>query len=68
MRSIGASLVKAELFLIVIALICVVGAAIALIVQYTQPGSTTAVNSEQQEPASRPVSRPLPAGPRAFQP
>jgi hypothetical protein len=64
MRSIGASLVKAELFLIVIALICVVGAAIALIVQYTQPASTTAVNSEQQEP----VSRPLPAGPRTFQP
>ena len=64
MRVFSASLVKAEWFLIVIALICLVGAAIALVVQYTAPTSTMAVNSDQEEP----VSRPLPAGPRTFQP
>lgn len=64
MRSIGLSLVKAELFLIAIAALCLVGAAIALIAQRSEPASTTTVNSEQREP----VSRPLPAGPRTFHP
>lgn len=63
MRAIGPSIVKAELFLIVIAALCLVGAAIALVMQHVEP-ATTVVTSEQDEP----VSRPLPAGPRAFQP
>ncbi|WP_068023982.1 hypothetical protein [Rhodoplanes sp. Z2-YC6860] len=61
MRVIGPNLVKAELFLIVLAALCLVGAAIALIAQHSEPTSTTA---EEREP----VSRPLPAGPRTFQP
>jgi hypothetical protein len=52
------------LFLIAIAALCLVGAVIALVVQYAEPASTTAVSSGQEEP----VSRPLPAGPRTFQP
>jgi hypothetical protein len=64
MRSTGQGIVKAELFLIAIAALCLVGAVIALVVQYAEPASTTAVSSGQEEP----VSRPLPAGPRTFQP
>jgi hypothetical protein len=64
MRAIGRSVMKAELFLAVIAALCLVGAAVALVVQRVEPAATTAVNTEQDEP----VSRPLPAGPRAFQP
>ena len=64
MRSIGPSFLKAELFLIAIAALCLVGATIALIAQHSEPATTTVVNSEPQEP----VSRPLPAGPRTFQP
>ena len=63
MRAIGASLVKAELFLIAIAAFCLIGAAVVLIVQRSDPYAITAVTSEQEEPASVP----LPAGPRKFQ-
>jgi len=63
MRSIGFSFVKAELFLIAIAALCLVGAAIALIAQHSEPASTATVSSEPE-----PVSRPLPARPRTFQP
>ncbi len=68
MSAIGASVAKAEMFLIVIAVLCIVGAGTALVVQYTQAISTpphheTTAATEHDEPARVP----LPAGPRKFQ-
>jgi hypothetical protein len=68
MAAIGPSIAKAEIFLIVIAALCIVGAAAALVVQYTETISTplhteTTATTEQDEPARAP----LPAGPRKFQ-
>jgi len=67
MASIGASAAKAEMFLIVIAVLCIVGASAALVVQYTEaiptPNNETTATVEQDEPARVP----LPAGPRKFQ-
>lgn len=68
MAAIGPSIAKAEMFLIVIAALCLLGAAAALVVQYTVTASTpphteTTAAIEQDEPARVP----LPAGPRKFQ-
>jgi hypothetical protein len=59
---------KAEIFLIVVAAVSLIGATAALVVQYTGPvtqSATTATTAtmEQDEPARVP----LPAGPRKFQ-
>jgi len=62
MRTSGPGFVKAELFLIALAAVCLVGAVVVLIVQRAAPIATTALSSEQAEP-----SVPLPAGPRRFQ-
>ncbi len=64
----GPSAAKAEMFLIVVAALCLVGAAATLMVQHTAPASTpsikdTTATAESDEPASVP----LPAGPRKFQ-
>jgi hypothetical protein len=67
MAAIGRSVAKAEMFLIVLAALCVVGATVALVVQYTEPvppaANTETTATEQDEPARVP----LPAGPRKFQ-
>ena len=68
MPAAGPSFAKAEMFLIVVAALSLVGATAALVVQYTAPmtqPATTAATSiiEQDEPARVP----LPAGPRKFQ-
>jgi len=68
MATIGPSMAKAEMFLIVIAVLCLLGAAVALVVQYTEtisvpPHTETTAAIEQDEPARVP----LPAGPRKFQ-
>lgn len=67
MASIGASAAKAEMFLIVIAVLCIAGASAALVVQYTKaipmPNNETTATVEQDEPARVP----LPSGPRKFQ-
>lgn len=67
MASIGASAAKAEMFLIVIAVLCIAVASAALVVQYTKaipvPNNETTATVEQDEP----VRVPLPAGPRKFQ-
>jgi hypothetical protein len=62
------SFAKAEMFLIVVAALSLIGATAALVVQYTTPvqqSATTATTAtiEQDEPARVP----LPAGPRKFQ-
>jgi hypothetical protein len=62
MRTSGHGFAKAELFLIALAALCLVGAAVALIVQRTEPVATTLLTSEQAE-----RSVPLPAGPRKNQ-
>jgi hypothetical protein len=62
MDAIGRNAAKAETFLIVIAALCLIGAAVAIVVQYTEP-VTALVTSKQEEPARVP----LPAGPRRFQ-
>jgi len=64
----SSSVAKAEMFLIIVAALCLVGAGVALVMQYTQAISTphpteTTAAIEQDEP----VRVPLPAGPRKFQ-
>ena len=68
MAVVGSSVAKAEIFLIVIAALCLLGAGATLVVQYmettsTPPHTEATAATEQEEPA--PV--PLPAGPRKFQ-
>ena len=64
----GSSIAKAEMFLIAVAALCLLGAGAALVVQYTgmmsiPPPTETMAATEQDEPARVP----LPAGPRKFQ-
>jgi hypothetical protein len=61
MRTSGPGLVKAELFLIALAALCLVGAAVALILQRAEPAAATILSSEQAEPSVA-----LPADPRKF--
>ena len=68
MAAVGWSVAKAEMFLIVIAVLCLLGAGGVLIVRYIEPISApphteTTAATEQDEPARVP----LPAGPRKFQ-
>jgi hypothetical protein len=72
MAAIGPSVAKAEMFLAVLAAVCVVGAAVALFVQYTEPIPTTANTAANTETTAateqdEPARVPLPAGPRKFQ-
>jgi hypothetical protein len=68
MPAAGPSFAKAEMFLIVVAALSLVGATAALVVQYTAPvtrSATTATTATiEQDEAPR---VPLPAGPRKFQ-
>jgi hypothetical protein len=64
MRSIGRGIVKAELFLIAITALCLVGAVIALVVQYARAGEHH--GGRQRAGGARQPS--AAAGPRTFQP
>ena len=66
MRAACPRLAKAEMFLLVVAVLSLIGASAALVVQYAAPAQQPATTAtvEQDEPAAR---TPLPAGPRKFQ-
>jgi len=65
MPTVGPSFARAEMFLIVVAALSLIGATAAVVVQYTAPvtQSETTAAIEQDDPARIP----LPAGPRKFQ-